>query len=144
MVAKLMELSNTLFRYRGSVVAGGPEWDEAMRLLLLVLAPAAPHVADELWSRRLAARGEPWSSIHTASWPEVDPAAVAESTREVPVQVNGKVRDRVIVPADADAAAIERAALASPRVQAILAGRAPDRVIQAGGGRLVNVVVRDA
>jgi leucyl-tRNA synthetase len=143
MVAKLMELSNTLFRYRGTAVAGGEEWDEAMRLLLQMLAPAAPHVTDELWSRRLAARGEAWSSIHTSTWPTVDQDAVAESTREVPVQVNGKVRDRVVVPANADAAAIEAAALASAKVQAILAGRAPDRVIQAGGGRLVNVVVRD-
>jgi leucyl-tRNA synthetase len=142
MVAKLMELSNTLFRYRGSGVAGGAEWDEAVRLLLLMLAPAAPHFAEELWSRRLAERGEAWSSIHTETWPAVDPAAVAESTREVPVQVNGKVRDRVVVPANADAAAIEQAALASAKVQAILAGRAPERVIQAGGGRLVNLVVR--
>src|SRR5438093_854255 len=71
MVAKLMELSNTLFRYRGSVVAGGAEWDEAVRLLLLMLAPAAPHIAEELWSRRLAARGEGWSSIHAETWPMV-------------------------------------------------------------------------
>ena len=143
MVAKLMELSNTLFRYRGSSVAGGAEWDEAVRLLLLMLAPAAPHMAEELWSRRLAAAGEDWRSIHTERWPEVDLSAVAESTREVPVQVNGKVRDRVVVPASADAAAIERAVLASPRIQQLLAGRAPDRIIQAGGGRLVNLVVRD-
>jgi leucyl-tRNA synthetase len=143
MVAKLMELTNTLFRYRGSVVAGGAEWDEAVRLLLLMLAPAAPHIAEELWSRRLAARGEAWSSIHTETWPAVDLAAVAESTREVPVQVNGKVRDRVVVPATASSAEIERAALASPKVQAMLAGRTPDRIIQAGGGRLVNLVVRD-
>jgi leucyl-tRNA synthetase len=143
MVAKLMELSNALFRYRGSVVAGGPEWDEAVRLLLLMLAPAAPHIAEELWSRRLAARGEPWSSIHTETWPVVDLAAVAESTREVPVQINGKVRDRVVVPANADAADVERAALASARIQSLLAGRTPDRIIQAGGGRLVNLVLRD-
>jgi leucyl-tRNA synthetase len=143
MVAKLMELSNALFHYRGTVVAGGPEWDEAVRLLLLMLAPAAPHIAEELWSRRLAERGEAWSSIHTERWPAVDAAAVAESTREVPVQVNGKVRDRVTVPANADAAAIEWAALASPRIQQVLAGRAPERIIQAGGGRLVNLVVRE-
>jgi leucyl-tRNA synthetase len=143
MVAKLMELANTLFRYRGSSVAGGPEWDEAVQLLLLMLAPAAPHVTEELWSRRLAARGEAWSSIHTATWPSVDASAVLESTREVPVQVNGKVRDRVVVPANADAAAIEAAALASEKVRAYLAGRAPERVIQAGGGRLVNVVIRE-
>ena len=143
MVAKLMELSNTLFRYRGSAVSGGPQWDEAIRLLLLMLAPAAPHIAEELWSRRLSAADEPWRSIHTERWPEVDLAAVAESTREVPVQVNGKVRDRVVVPATADAAAIEAAVLASARIQQLLAGRRPDRIIQAGGGRLVNLVVRD-
>jgi leucyl-tRNA synthetase len=143
MVAKLMELSNTLFRYRGSEVAGGAEWDEAVRLLLLMLAPAAPHIAEELWARRLAARSEDWRSIHTETWPVVDLAAVAESTREVPVQVNGKVRDRIVVPAGADAAAIEAAVLASPRIQQLLGGRPPDRIIQAGGGRLVNLVVRD-
>jgi leucyl-tRNA synthetase len=143
MVAKLMELSNTLYRYRGSVIAGGPEWDEAMRLLLLMLAPAAPHITEELWSRRATARGEAWSTVHLQTWPTVDQSAVAESTREIPIQVNGKVRDRVVVASNADAAAIERAALASTKVQAILAGRKPDRVIQAGGGRLVNVVVRE-
>ena len=143
MVAKLMELSNALYRYRGSVVAGGPEWDEAMRLLVLMLAPAAPHITEELWSRRLAATGEPWSSVHTATWPTVDAAAVQESTREVPVQVNGKVRDRIIVAANADEATVEQAVLASPRIQEVLAGRTPDRVIHAGGGRLVNLVVRD-
>src|SRR5438045_5058922 len=52
MVAKLMELSNHLSRYRGTVVAGGDSWNEAVRLLLLMLAPAAPHLAEELWSRR--------------------------------------------------------------------------------------------
>ncbi|NJD26958.1 MAG: leucine--tRNA ligase [Chloroflexi bacterium] len=143
MVAKLMELSNTLFRYRGSVVAGGDEWDEAVRLLLLMLAPAAPHITEELWSRRLAARGEPWHSIHEERWPGVDEAAAAESTREVPVQVNGKVRDKIIVPAGIDAAGLEAAALAAPRIQAVLAGRTPERIIRAGGGRLVNLVVRE-
>ncbi len=58
MVAKLMELSNVLFRYRGTSVAGLPEWDEAVRLLLLMLAPAAPHITEELWSRLAEARGE--------------------------------------------------------------------------------------
>src|SRR5207245_8670507 len=63
MVAQLMELSNHLFRYRGTEAAGRDAWDEAIRLLLLMLAPAAPHMAEELWSRRLAALDEPWSSI---------------------------------------------------------------------------------
>jgi len=143
MVAHLMELANTLFRYRGSEVAGGAAWNEAIRLMLLMLAPAAPHVAEELWSRRLAAEGAAWASIHAQSWPEVDVAAASEATREVPVQINGKVRDRIVVPADVDGPTLERLALDAPRIRELLAGRRPDRVIQAGGGRLVNVVVRD-
>jgi len=143
MVAHLMELANTLYRYRGSSVAGGPAWNEAMRLMLLMLAPAAPHITEELWSRRLAADGAMWASIHTERWPEVDAAAAATATREVPVQINGKVRDRIVVPADVVGPALERLALAAPRIVELLAGRTPERVIQAGGGRLVNVVIRD-
>ena len=109
-----------------------------------MLAPAAPHITEELWSRRLAAAGEPWSSIHTQAWPEVDAAAVVEATREVPVQVNGKLRDRITVPADVGQAEIEaRCPGARRRSSPLLAGRTPDRVIHAGGGRLVNIVVRD-
>jgi leucyl-tRNA synthetase len=141
MVAKLMELTHLLTRYRGTPVAGGPEWEEAIRLMLLMLAPAAPHIAEELWSRRLGAAGRSWSSIHVESWPEVNLAVVAESTREVPVQINGKVRDRLVVPVGIDAAALEALVLASPRIQTLLAGRTPSRVIQAGGGKLVNLVV---
>jgi leucyl-tRNA synthetase len=142
MIAKLMELANTLFRYRGSAVAGTPEWDEAIRLLLLMLAPAAPHITEELWSRSLSGAGEPWASIHGQPWPAVDPSAVIESTREIPVQVNGKLRDKVVVPADATLADIEAAVLARAKIQAILDGRTPDRIVVAGGGRLVNLVVR--
>ena len=142
MIAKLMELANTLFRYRGTPVAGTPEWDEAIRLLLLMLAPSAPHISEELWSRRLAAAGEPWASIHVQSWPEVDPSAVVESTREIPIQINGKLRDKVTVATDATTAEIETAVLGRDRIREILDGRAPDRVVVAGGGKLVNLVVR--
>jgi len=142
MIARLMELANTLFRYRGTAIAGTPEWDEAIRLLLLMLAPAAPHISEELWSRRLVDAAEPWTSIHSQAWPEVDPSAVVESTREIPIQVNGKLRDKVTVPADATPADIEAAVLGRERVQTILDGRTPDRIVVAGGGKLVNLVVR--
>ena len=142
MIAKLMELANALFRYRGSEVAGSAEWDEAIRLLLLMLAPAAPHITEELWSRRLAEADQPWASIHTQTWPEVDPSAVIESFREIPIQVNGKLRDKITVPADASQADIEAAVLGRDRILAILEGRTPDRIIIAGGGKLVNLVVR--
>jgi leucyl-tRNA synthetase len=142
MVAKLMELVNALFRYRGTEVAGGAAWDEAVRLLLLVLAPAAPHLTEELWARRLAAAGAAWSSIHAERWPEVDAAAAAVETRELPVQVNGKVRDRVEVAVGLSDAEVEAIVLARPKIVAALGGKAPHRVIHAGGGRLVNIVVR--
>jgi leucyl-tRNA synthetase len=144
MIAKLMELANLLMRFRGSPVAGSPEWDEAVRLSLLMLAPAAPHITEELWSRRLSAAGAAWSSIHRETWPDVDKAAIVEATREVPVQVNGKLRDRVVVAADISGPELEAVVLASDRIQAVLAGRTPQKIIQAGGGRLVNIVVTDA
>jgi len=142
MIAHLMELTNTLMRYRGTPIAGGAAWDETVRLLLLMLAPAAPHITEELWSRRLAAAGEEWASIHGQSWPAVDEAAAAEETREVPVQVNGKLRDRVVVPVGIAEAELNELVLARERVRDVLAGRTPDRLIHAGGGRLVNIVVR--
>jgi leucyl-tRNA synthetase len=142
MVAKLMELVNVLQRYRGTSVAGLSEWDEAVSLLLLMLAPAAPHIAEELWSRRLEARGEAWRSIHTEAWPVVDEQAAATETYEVPIQVNGKLRDRIVVPTGISELELEQIVLARERIRELLAGRTPDRVIVAGGGRLVNVVVR--
>jgi leucyl-tRNA synthetase len=141
MVAHLMELANTMFRYRGTEVAAGPAWSEAIRLLLLMLAPAAPHITEELWSRVEVGSGE-WSSIHTQSWPAVDPSAIVDETREVPIQINGKVRDKVTVPIGIEPSELERVVLARDRVRELLAGRKPDRVINAGG-RLVNIVVRD-
>jgi leucyl-tRNA synthetase len=142
MVAKLMELANVLYRYRGTSVAGGEAWNEAIRLLLLMLAPAAPHITEELWERLGPPPGRAWSSIHAHRWPSVDEAAAAVATREVPIQINGKVRDRVVVPSSISAEELERLVLDRPKVAAALGGRPPERVIQAGGGKLVNVVVR--
>jgi leucyl-tRNA synthetase len=146
MVAHLMALSNLLVRYRGTEAAGSAAWNEAVLLLLLMLAPAAPHITEELWARLAEARGEESgagaaSSIHSQPWPAVDDAAAAESEREVPVQVNGKLRDKVMVPVGIAEAELERVVLARPKIVAALEGRKPLRVIHAGG-KLVNVVVR--
>ncbi len=143
MVAKLMELSNLLSRYRGTPAAGRREWDEAVELLLLMLAPAAPHITEELWARRLEARGEAWESIHVQRWPELDERALAEATREVPIQVNGKLRDKVTVPSDTSERKLEKIVLEREKVVAAMGGRKPARIIHAGGGRLVNIVLED-
>jgi leucyl-tRNA synthetase len=102
---------------------------------LRLLSPFAPHLAEELWAR-IGCEG----SVALAPWPEADPALLSEDTLRIVVQVNGKKRDDVEVPASADEAALRAAALASERVQAQLQGRAPRKVIVVPG-RLVNVVV---
>jgi leucyl-tRNA synthetase len=141
MVAHLMELTNVLMRYRGTEVAGTPAWDEAVELLLLMLAPAAPHVAEELWSRRLEVAGEAWRSIHAEPWPAWDEALTADELMELPVQVNGKLRDRVQVARDLSEADIERIVLDREKIRAALGGKEPSRVIHVAG-RLVNIVAR--
>jgi leucyl-tRNA synthetase len=123
-------------------VAGLPEWDEAVRLLLLMLAPAAPHITEELWSRLAEARGEAWESIHVQRWPEVDASAVVEATREIPIQVNGKLRDRVTVPAGISEIELEQVIMARDKVIAAIGEQQVARLIHAAGGRLVNIVLR--
>ncbi len=133
-ISGLMELSNAIGKAREAGLAGSGVYDEAVDALLLLLAPAAPHLAEELWSRR----GRPYS-IHSQAWPTFDPDLAAAETLELPVQVDGKLRDRLVVTVDTPADEIERLALASERVQAHLRGRAPRRVVQIPG-KLVNIV----
>ncbi|MBA2558208.1 MAG: leucine--tRNA ligase, partial [Chloroflexi bacterium] len=141
MIARLMELTNLLMRYRGTEVAGRPEWDEAERLLTLMLAPIAPHIAEELWGRRLASAGQEWRSIHTERWPAFEEALVAEDTIELPVQVNGKLRDRVPMRAGLSEAEIEALVLEREKIRALLDGHRIVRIVHVAG-RLVNIVVR--
>jgi leucyl-tRNA synthetase len=106
-----------------------------VQTLLLLLAPVAPHLAEELWARR----GLPYS-VHQQSWPPFDPAAAAEETVTLVVQVNGKVRDRLQAPAGIAEAEAREMALASEAVRRYLDGGTPKQVIYVPG-RLVNVVV---
>jgi leucyl-tRNA synthetase len=135
-ISSLMELINEMYKAREAGAVGTPEWNEAQEIYLKMLAPVAPHIAEELWTNYL---GKPYS-IHQQMWPQVDEAAAKEDSIEIPVQVNGKVRDRVMVPAEASEEEIKSAALASENVQKFLEGREPSKVIVANR-RLVNVVV---
>ncbi len=103
--------------------------------LVLMLAPLAPHIAEELWARLGHSESLAW-----ADFPVADEALLVDDTIEVPVQVNGKLRSKIVVPADSDAAALEAAARADERVIAVLDGRETRRVV-AVPGRLVNFVV---
>ena len=107
-----------------------------MRALLLLLAPLAPHITEELWQRRGGT-----TSIHLESWPSFDAATAARREVTIVLQVDGKVRDRVTVAAGVDKAAAQALALASEKVQAALAGRPPANVIVVAD-RLVNVVTK--
>jgi leucyl-tRNA synthetase len=128
-VARLFELNNAL--------AGmGRVPREVADPLTRMIAPIAPHIGEELWER-LGNAG----SITTAPWPEYDAELAFEDTVTLVIQVNGKVRDRVEVPADIDEAEATRRALASERVQALLGGAEPQRVI-ARPPEVVNLVVR--
>jgi leucyl-tRNA synthetase len=109
---------------------------EAVRALVLLISPFTPHLAEELWLK-LGGR----DGIVGAGWPEWDDAAAREEEIEIPVQVNGKVRGRVTVPADASDADIEAVALAAPALAPHLAGKQIVKVIVARG-RLVSIVVR--
>jgi len=135
-VSSLMELLNEMYKAREAGAVGSLEWAEAKDLYLRMMAPVAPHIAEELWVEHL---GKPYS-IHQQPWPQVDEEAAKEDMMEIPVQVNGKVRDRISVPADADEEAIRSAALASETVRKYLEGNQPKKVIVAQK-RLVNVVV---
>ena len=135
-ISSLMELLNDMYKAREAGAVGSSEWSEAQEIYLKMLAPVAPHIAEELWTNRLHKK----YSIHQQSWPKVDEEAAKEDMLEIPVQVNGKVRDRVLVSAEADEEEIRSTALASEIVQKFLEGKEPKKVIVAQK-RLVSVVV---
>ena len=126
-IAKLIELNNHLTKLGGCPAALADD-------LVKLVAPFAPHAAEELWGRLGHA-----TSLAYEPYPVADPQWLVADTVEYPVQVNGKVRSRVVVPADADADAVEAAAMADDKVQAALAGATPKKVIVVPG-RMVNIV----
>jgi leucyl-tRNA synthetase len=109
----------------------------AMETFTLLLAPMAPHVAEELWE--LLGHD---TTLAYAPWPEYDPALLKDDEVEVPVQINGKLRGRVVVAADAGRDAIEAAARADARIAALLEGKTIRKVVVVPG-KLVNFVVAE-
>ena len=134
-VSALMELLNEMYKAREAGAAGTEAWAEALDITLRMMAPVTPHITEELWQRL----GKPYS-IHQQPWPQVDEEAAREDEITIPVQVNGKLRDRVVVPADASEADIRSVALATEGAQKYMEGRPPKKVIVVRG-KLVNIVV---
>lgn len=134
-ISTMMEYTNSLYKAKEAGLAGTPEWAEAIDILVRLLAPIAPHMAEELWARMGGAY-----SIHQQAWPKFDADAAKDDEIVIPVQVNGKLRDRVTVAADASEDAIKAAALAAENVVKFMDGKSPKKVIYVAG-RMVSVIV---
>ena len=134
-VSSVMELVNAIYTFQDKELNAGLARETA-RNLLLMLAPFAPHITEELWSRLFAA-----GSVHQQKWPSYDEEALKVDEVEIVLQINGKVRGRIMLPAGADRAAMEQAAKENARVQELTAGKTIVKVICVPK-KLVNIVVK--
>ncbi len=132
-IAAMMEMVNELYAEETRVSAGAMA--QSIRILTFLLAPFAPYVAQELWEEQGNA-----GAIVKESWPDYDPELARETEIEIPVQINGKLRARITVSPEMDAAQLKVAALDDDAVRALVAGKTVVKVI-AIAGKLVNVVV---
>ena len=135
-ISELMKLSNVMAEHLEAASASVAK--EALHTLLVLLAPFAPHLAEELWLR-LGANPDINCSIHAQRWPHPDPAALVRETIDLVIQVKGKMRGSLAVPANADKATLEQLALNSEIAKKWLEGKPPSRVIVVPG-KLVNLV----
>ncbi len=136
MIAALIEFTNELMKLRDTPVADTAQWREAAETLTLLMAPSTPYVSEEMW-RRL---GNPFS-VHQQDWPVFDAEMAKDDTIEIPVQINGKVRDKVIVPNGASKDDQLAAAKGSEKIAEQIAGKTIVKEISVPG-RLVNIVVK--
>lgn len=134
-VAAVMELFNAVTRDAAVNPQDRALRQEGLQTIVLLLAPMTPHICEALWQALGSAE-----SIMTTHWPEVDAAALVRENLNLVVQVNGKLRGKIRVPADAVRAHVEREALAQPNVQKFVAGK-PVKKIVVVPGKLVNLVV---
>jgi leucyl-tRNA synthetase len=130
-----MEMVNGLSRAREAGPVDREAWNDAVEKMVLMMAPVAPHIAEELWER-----SSHQYSVHKQQWPAWDPALAKEDEITLVVQVNGKVRDRISAPADIAEAAATDLAMASVSVQKHLEGKTP-KLVKYVPGKLVNIVV---
>ena len=134
-VSGLMELLNEMIQAREHGASGTPEWQEALDIYIRMMAPVAPHITEEIWAKL----GKPYS-VHTQPWPIVDETAAAEDMITLVIQVNGKLRDRIEVPATTSEEEVRALALASSSVKKYLGNETPRKVIVVAG-KLVNIVL---
>jgi leucyl-tRNA synthetase len=134
-IAGLMEFTNALIKAKQTPVYGSEAWEEAIQTLLLLLAPCCPHITEELWARIK----QPYS-IHVQSWPEFDPDLAAEEVITLVVQINGKLRARLEVPAEITEETARDLALSDENVKRHIGDKEIRKVIYVPG-QLVNIVI---
>ena len=110
---------------------------DQMDRFVRVLSPFTPHLAEEIWSR--LGKTEPEGPVSLAAWPTYDDAQLRDDEIEIPVQIMGKLRSKIVVAADADQKAMEAAALADERIKELIEGKTVRKVVVVPG-RLVNIV----
>ena len=135
-ISSIMELVNETYKYKEEKDVNPAFLVKAAKDLILVLSPFTPHICEEMWEHV----GET-HSVTTMRWPEYDESALVRDTVEVVVQINGKVKDKIMVAADADKTELEKIALDNEKIKRLLEGRSVVKVV-AVPGRLINVVVK--
>jgi leucyl-tRNA synthetase len=137
-ISSLMELVNAMYAYKdGKKEYNAGLVNETVKDLLLLLAPFVPHVTEELWHGVIDEN----TSVHDQSWPAYDESALKVDNVEIVLQINGKVRGRLVVPSEASREELEKVALADERIKSLI-GEGTVRKVIAVPGRLVNIVVK--
>lgn len=131
-----MELVNEMYRYKDLEDVNMGLLRDCAEKLVKMLSPFCPHIADEMWEG-LGYEG----FLFKSEWPEYDEKALVKESVEIVLQINGKVKDKMVVPAGLDKAEFEKLAMESEKAQALTAGKQIVKVI-AVPGKLVNIVVR--
>ncbi len=135
MIAALIEFTNELMKLKDTDVGDTEAWHEAVEALVLMMAPGTPYVAEEMWEML----GKPYS-VHQQQWPAHDEALTMVDQVEIPVQINGKLRDRVMIAVDATEDDAVAAASAAGKIPGYLEGKEIQRTVYVPG-RLINILV---
>ena len=146
-IAAMMELNNLLIKMKETAVVGSPVWDAALNALVRLMAPIFPHISEELW-HYIGEAGAPFEqerysnvkSVHLQRWPQGDTEKAREDEITIVVQINGKVRDKLMISPGTAKGVLEEQALASANIQKHMNGKRVRKVIVVPD-KLVNVVI---
>lgn len=133
-IASIMEFSNVMAKLKASIY-GSKSWNEAVKTILLLLAPACPHLTEEIWNRLNLGY-----SIHNQKWPEFDADLAAEESIEIVIQINGKIREKLMIPVNSTEEQVKEMGLNHPAVVPLIHGKEIRKVIVVKD-RLINIVV---